>query len=139
MEPKEYLRQIELLDTKINQLIREKDAAASLYGVSGTDYSRERVQSSPLASAPFTRAVHKKIMLEAEIDRLIDKYVDLKRLIISQIQQLDDVRFTKLLYARYVEFKRLDTIAAEMNYTYAHIKRVHGWALSAFGQKFLKF
>lgn len=138
MTPKEYLMQIELLDTRINQRIREKDDLTRLYGVSSADYSRERVQSAHSADAPFVKTVEKKIMLEAEIDRLIDKFVDLKNLIISQIQSLDNVQYVNILFKKYVEFKRLEVIAVEMNYSYGYIKHAHGRALSAFGQKFLK-
>lgn len=42
-----------------------------------------------------------------------------------------------ILYKRYVEYKRLKTIADEMNYTYEYIRSMHGWALEEFSKKIL--
>jgi hypothetical protein len=38
----------------------------------------------------------------------------------------------ELLYKRYVEFKRLEVIAVELNYTYSYIRAEHGHALQSF-------
>ena len=67
-----------------------------------------------------------------EINAEIDKFVDEKHLIINQIQALNDPKHIELLYKRYVEFKRLEAVAVEMNYTYQYIVELHGYALKEF-------
>lgn len=69
---------------------------------------------------------------------MVDNYVDKKNKIIGEIQTLENENYMNLLYKRYVEGKRLEVIAVEMNYNYGHTKKMHGWALLEFGEKFLK-
>ena len=132
MKAKDYLKQLELLDTKINQkLQQEAELRAMADGVGAIDYAKDRVQSSPNGDA-MSNTVIRYIMLEQEIDNQIDQFVDMKNTIINQIQGLKDVNHMKILFKRYVEFKRLEVIAVEMNYTYQYTRELHGYALSEF-------
>lgn len=135
MTPKEYLSQVRRLDVLIKQRLEQKEELLQLNGLVGRGIS-ERVQSSPKGEASFVRIVEKIESLEAEITALIDKYVDLKRVIIGQIQALPDVKYSQVLYKRYVEGKRLEAIALEMGCSYHRLKHVHGYALKAFGDHF---
>lgn len=134
MNSKEYLQQLQRFDTIINQKLLEKaDLRASLTMISSPDLTRERVQGghSPHDSG-FAKKVAKVLDLEAEIDRDSLAYVELRHKIIGQIHGLKDVKHIKLLYKRYVEFKRLEMIADELNYTYQYTKELHGGALQEF-------
>jgi hypothetical protein len=42
------------------------------------------------------------------------------------------VNHVRILFKKYVEFKRLEVIAVEMNYTYQYTKELHGYALADF-------
>lgn len=131
MKAKDYLKQLELLDTKINQKMQQVSELRQMAQASGAiDYSKDRVQSSP--SDSLSNAVIRYVTLEEEIDKQIDHFVDMKNLIINQIQGLQNVDHVKLLFKRYVEFKRLEVIAVEMNYTYQYIRELHGYALAEF-------
>ena len=133
MKAKEYLQQLKRLDTVINQKIKELgDLRSMSTGVGGFDYSKERVQSSPSGDAPFVKLIGRIIDLEEEINAEIDAFVDKKHEIINQIQALKDDKFIDLLYKRYVEYKRLEVISVEMNYTYQYTKELHGYALQEF-------
>lgn len=132
MKAKEYLQQLKRLDTLINQKIKELDELRSMSTVGAVDYSTERVQSSHSQEAPFVRIVHKMIELEQEINAEIDTFVDEKHRIINQIQGLKNPDYISLLFKRYVEFKKFETIAVEMNYTYQYILNMHGYALKSF-------
>lgn len=139
MTAKEYLKQLHKADVIISQRIKEKDDLRTMSTSIGSfDYSKERVQTSPPSSAPHEDFVNKAVDLENEINRLIDDYIDLKHKIIGQIHGLHDVRYVDVLYKRYVENKRLDVIAAEMNYEYNHIRHLHGRALQEFERRYLK-
>lgn len=133
MKAKEYLQQLQRLDTMINQKIKELgDLRLMSQSVGGIDYSKERVQSSPSGDAPFVKPVLRMIELEQEINAEIDRFVDEKHEIINQIQALQNQKHIDILYKHYVEFKRLKIVAVEMNFTYQYIVELHGTALKEF-------
>lgn len=133
MKAKEYLQQLQRLDTVINQKIKELgDLRSMSKSVGSIDYSKERVQTSPSGDAPFVKQIMRIIDLEEEINREIDKFVDEKHLIINQIQALQNSKHIEVLYKHYVEFKRLEIVAVEMNFTYQYIVELHGYALKEF-------
>lgn len=133
MKAKEYLQQLQRLDTMINQKIKELgDLRLMLQSVGGIDYSKERVQSSLSGDAPFVKPVLRMIELEQEINAEIDRFVDEKHEIINQIQALQNPKHIDILYKHYVEFKRLEIVAVEMNFTYQYIVELHGTALKEF-------
>lgn len=138
MKAKEYLRQLQRLDIMINQKNRElNDLRLKSQGIVGVDYSKDRVQTSPSGDAPFVKLIGRFIDLEAEINTEIDKFVDEKHKIINQIQGLKNSDYIALLFKRYVEFKKFETIAVEMDFTYDHIRHLHGCALQDFQNKIL--
>lgn len=129
--PKEYLRSLKALDTYIKQkeeeLIKLKDTADSI----SIDYSSERVQTS-MSSDDIPDLVSKIIDLEKEIYRQIELFLDTRHRIIDEIQKLQNDAYIRILYKRYVEYKPLEQIAVEMNYSYRQIRRLHGYALQEF-------
>ena len=132
MKAKEYLQQLQRLDTMINQKIKELgDLRLMSQSVGGID-SKERVQSSPSGDAPFVKPVLRMIELEQEINAEINRFVDEKHEIINQIQALQNPKHIDILYKHYVEFKRLEIVAVEMNFTYQYIVELHGTALKEF-------
>lgn len=139
MTAKEYLQQIRKSDIKINQLIKEVgDLRKSIVFISGIDYSRDRVQSSPDSSTGAMKTIERWYDLEHEIERRIDAYVDLKDRIIKQIHGLSKAEYCEILYMRYVQYMKLEEIAVAMNYSYNRIKHLHGTALQIFYNQFLK-
>lgn len=131
MKVKNYLEQVEILDTKINQKIDQlNDLKLRSTSTGGFDYS-ERVQTSPSGDS-LCRAVTDYVALEDEINADIDHFVDFKNKIINQIQTMTDVKYMKLLYMKYVQYKSLEYIAVEMNYSYPYVKELHGVALQQF-------
>lgn len=133
MKAKEYLQQLQRLDTMINQKIKELgDLRLMSQSVGGIDYSEDCVQSSPSGDAPFVKPVLRMIELEQEINAEIDRFVDEKHEIINQIQALQNPKHIDILYKHYVEFKRLKIVAVEMNFTYQYIVELHGTALKEF-------
>ncbi len=134
MKAKEYLQQLYRLDVIINQKIQEKDDLLTfLTSISYPDISQERVQGGKLpGETGFSQRVIRLIDLEEEINTEIDYSVNLKHKIINEIHSLKNINHMEILYKRYVENKRLEKIAVEMNYTYQYIKEIHGHALQEF-------
>ena len=137
LKPKDYLSQIRRYDVLIEQKIKERDELKK-YDISAVSYGTERVSVSPTCEAPQVRTLEKIIEYEAEINKLIDELYYTRRLIIKQIQSMRPLEYVKLLYKRYVEYKRLEEIAVEMNYSYTHIRHLHGEALAKFGKEYLQ-
>ena len=134
METKEYLQQIgrydRLINNKLVELAQYRSMACSVSAVKND----ERVQSSPSYDT-MDKIVSKIEQMENEIDMLVDRYIDNKRIIISQIDSMSDEMTYQILFSRYVEQKTFEKMAIEMNYCYKQIIRRHGKALKEFEQK----
>ena len=137
MKAKEYLQKLQKLDIVINQKIQELDSLKKMDGLKGIEYTREKVKCSQANCASFETILIKIIDMENEINSEIDRFIDTKHDIINQIQSLDNAKFIEVLYKRYVEYKRLEVVACEMNYTFQYVVLLHGQALKEFEQKFL--
>lgn len=133
MTAKEYLQQLQRLDIIIDQKVKELDDLRIISkNINGIDYSKDRVQISPLKDANFTYMVEKMITIEMEINKEIRIFVIKRHEIINRIQRLKNLNYINLLYKRYVEFKKFEDIGIEMNFTYQYIKELHRYALQEF-------
>lgn len=134
---KEYLSQIRKLDIMIQQKVDQlQELQAKAEGVGSMDYSADRVQTSPVDS--MSKNVISIVDLEADIRRKLNQYIQTKTKIIDEIQALDDAKHIEILYKRYVEYKTITAVAYEMGYEYTWLCHLHGDALAAFTDKYLK-
>lgn len=133
MTAKEYLEKIQLRDEQITQKRRElEDLQRCRTVISAVDYSKEKSSGSRTNEAPFEKPSDTITDLIVEINREIDLFVTEKHRIINQIQGLGDCKLMKILFKRYVKYKKLETIADEMGYTYQYIVELHARALKDF-------
>lgn len=86
----------------------------------------ERVQSSG-AKSKMADAVIKCVDMQAEIDSLVDKLIEIKKEVIQTIEQLNSPIEYNLLHMRYIQYKSLQEIAD-------HYKRDYGWAKTTHGR-----
>lgn len=129
---KEYLNQIRIADMKIEQKLKEyEDLKKRCSILNGMDYSSVRVQTSPDGQG-FTRAIDKLVDLEREINADIDLFYADKHQKIGEIQSVGKPEYIDVLYRRYVEYKPLERIAADMGYSYNWCCSIHGRALKEF-------
>ena len=87
--------------------------------------------------AQSTKNPHKfdrLVELESMVDKKIDEQIDLKAEILNTIMQLDDRRQRLVLMEYYVEMKTWEQVAVDLNYSYMHITRLHGYALKEIGK-----
>lgn len=130
MTTKEYLLQVKLLDKKIEANLELLDTLrAKLVSVT-SKFDENKVQSS--GGVNFDDTLASVIDLESEITREIDAYIDLKAKISSEINAMSDNTLSLILYKRYVLNKTLAEIARELNYSYDHVRHLHGQALMEF-------
>lgn len=131
---KEYLKQVETLDAKIQQKKIELDSLkGNAIGLGAFDYSKEKVQTS--ASESISGKIAKYVDFERELQEDIVRFAELKHRVINQIHMLDDPKYINVLFKKYIEYKGLKEISKELGYSYDHIRRVHGWALLEFQRK----
>lgn len=132
MTTKEYLSQIRLLNLKIDQKMEEKaDLMSRAMGNHSPVLTKDKVQSS-ISGDKMSNTIDRYVDLEKEIDDLIDMYVDKRDTIINQIHQMNNHRYIRILYLRYVKYCTFEYIAVEMNYSIRGIYKLHGNALQAF-------
>nr|DAL88895.1 MAG TPA: Protein of unknown function (DUF1492) [Caudoviricetes sp.] len=132
MKAKEYLLQIETLQTKIEQKRqRAKEYRELALTSGGFDYSKERVQTSN-HGGQIENPVIRYISLEQEISEDVLNLQQIKDKITREIHNINNADFIKMLYKRYVECESLWSIAKDMGYSYDRIRHIHGEALKEF-------
>ena len=127
MTVKEWLNRGYRLDKEINALIREQKRALELATKTTAPADCEKVQTSNgnTSEALFINyADYTKL-----IDDRIDELFATKQEIITALDSVGDNILRQLLIHRYIEFKRWDSIAAEMCYSKRQVTRMHGKAL----------
>lgn len=139
MKAKEYLRQVIILDTKINQRLQEADALYSTITGRALSYNRDKVQTS------VSRLIEEKLDryndLQREIDEMIDELILIKHQIINEIHSIDAGENTevyiKILYRKYIDKQSFKQIAKEIGYDYKWLCKLHGRALQCFQKQIL--
>ena len=128
MSAKAFLEQVEKLDVLIhNKLIEKQQWKDIALGITA-HMDGERVQSSG-AKDKLGSAVAKCVDIEAEIDSLIDKLIDTKKVVIQTIERLSSPTEYNILHMRYIQYIPLKDIADEMGTSYTNVTTLHGRAL----------
>ena len=126
----EYLSQAHRLDqqidAKIAQVASLNDLATKCTAtLSGMPHSPNRGTSS------MADTICKIVDLQEDINRDIDRLVDLKREIVEVIKAVEDIEFRVLLEKRYLCFHTWEQIAVDMGYTGKWVRQLHERALDA--------
>ncbi len=128
---RQYLDQIRVIDTKINQKMEELAALmTSATGTRAADHSRDRVQTSPQNAQE--NKICRYVDLNAEINREINEFVDIKHKVTKEIQELNVDNYIKILFKVYVQYKPLRNTADEIGMSYQYVRALHKRALEAF-------
>ena len=127
MTTKEWLMQARDLDDLINAKLEERDRWLALACRVTGNITPDKVQTSPgnTSEAAFL----KYAALSEEIDRYVDRLVDLKREITEAIHKVPEKRLQTLLIEYYLNHKTWEQVAVTMNYGYRQVIRLHEKAL----------
>lgn len=129
-EAQTFLEQPEKLDIQIrNKLIEKQQWHDIALGITAS-MEGERVQSSG-GKSKMANAVEKCVDMEAEIDKLVDELIDIKKEVIQTIEQLDSPIEYNLLHMRYIQYISLQEIADHYNRDYGWATTTHGRALKS--------
>lgn len=128
MTAKEYLSQAYRLDQRINSKI-EQVASLNDLATKCTSTLTGMPRNPNRASSTMADAVGKIIDLQNEINRDIDRLVDLKREIVTVIKAIQNPEYQTLLEKRYLCFLTWEKIAVDMGYDLRWLYRIHKRAL----------
>lgn len=132
MKAKEYLEQVILLNEKIHQKqLQYNELLQTAVSIGAIRYDKEKVQAST-SSDKIDNTVSRYMDLQNEINQDINRFIALRNKIIDEIQKLSNVKFVKILFMRYIQNKKLEEIAVELNYSYQYVRKLHGYALNSF-------
>mgnify|MGYP001428356928 FL=1 len=128
MTTKEYLGQAYRLDQRINSKL-EQIASLNELATKCTGALTGMPRNPNRGTSTMADAVAKIVDLQAEINRDIDRLVDLKREMVRLIKAVDNTEYQTLLELRYLCFKTWEQIAVDMGYNVRHVYRLHDEAV----------
>jgi len=130
MTTKEYLSQAYRLDRRINSKL-EQVASLNELATICTSTLTGMPRNPNRATSTMADAVAKIIDLQAEINRDVDRLVDLKRDMVRAIKGVNNTEYQTLLELRYLCFKTWEQIAVDMGYNVRHVYRLHDEAVES--------
>ena len=130
MTAKEYLSQARYLDLRINSKVQQVASLNDL-ATKATSTLTGMPRNPNHATSTMEETIAKIIDLQAEINRDIDRLVDLKQEITAVIKAVDNNEYQTLLEKRYLCFLSWEKIAVEMGYSIRNIQILHGKALAS--------
>lgn len=135
MTAQEYLGQVKLKEAVIRNLERDRaNLIEMMYSIGGSG-SGERVQTSK-NSDKFGTLYGRIDEKERKIADEIDDLIDFKLKVSGEINEIEDERYVKLLYKRYIQHESWNAISVDMQYSLNYVMRLHGCALREFQKKF---
>lgn len=137
MTAKEYLRQIAVLDAKIQRRQIEIEELKTAATHITTMFDENKVWTAGGSNDKIADIVIRWVVMEQNVAEMMDQLMNLRHKIIGEIHQLTDDRYIRILEMRYVDRETFEQIAVNMQYDIRWIYRLHGFALQEFTQKHL--
>lgn len=136
MTAQEYLGQVEQKIVAIRNINSGiNNLKEVLYSIGGMD-SGERVQTSrenDKFGSIFAKIYEKERIMDEKSKELIDFTVKVE----NEICSMENPQYMTLLHKKYILLESLKQIAAEMNFTYRYVTKIHGNALQEFERQVL--
>lgn len=136
MTVQEYLGQVEQKIVAIRNINSGiNNLKEVLYSIGGMD-SGERVQTSrenDKFGSIFAKIYEKERIMDEKSKELIDFTVKVE----NEICSMENPQYMTLLHKKYILLESLKQIAAEMNFTYRYVTKIHGNALQEFEKQVL--
>ena len=127
MNPKEYLQQYRAADRAINAKLDYIHHLRQIQMKVTQVMVPDKIQT---AGGNRVADITAKIVdLEREVDQEIDQLQELKKKVEAAIEQVPDARAREILRLRYINGKRWEEIAVELNFNYRWVLRLHSEAL----------
>ena len=124
MTAKQYMNRARRVDSEIESLLKlVQKTRESLESIT-QNYTGDTIQT--------TKNPHKYdrlVELESLVDEKIAEQIKIKEETLETISQLKDRRQREVLIGYYLNMRTWEQVAVDMNYSYMHITRLHGYAL----------
>ena len=128
MNAKEYLKQAFYLDKRINSKLEQVESLNAL-ATKATSTLSDMPKSPSRGTSKLENTIVKIVDLQEEINRDIDKLVDLKAEMVGTIKQIQNKELQVIIEKRYLSYETWEKIAVDMNYDIRHIHRLHNLGL----------
>lgn len=134
MKAKDYLENYRRNEIAIEKLKNEITRIDARLKGGSHSYSSEKIKSSDdtLNEKLMAECLDKRNKMNNDIVMNENVRADL----VLKITSMSDYRYIDVLYKRYIECKRFDTISVEMNYDYDWVRKLHTKALEAFAKEY---
>lgn len=124
MTTKEFLNQAYRIDQRINSKLEQIISLHAL-ATKATSTLSDMPVSKTESQSKMAEIIAKIVDLEAEINRDIEKLVEIKQNIVSTIKKVQNPELQTLLELRYLCFRTWEQIAVEMNYDLRYLHKLH--------------
>lgn len=131
MKAKEYLLQIRNIDRKIENKQLQLDSLYDMAKSITVTPKEIDIQTSP-ALDPMGDTIAKIVDLQDELNRDIDRYVDMKLEAMRLINQMDNPDHANILIRRYINYDSWQDIADLMGISRQAVDKKHGISLVEF-------
>lgn len=125
---KEYLKQVGNIELQIKELQDEIKRLKELAVSIGALNCDEKVLSSG-AQDKMANTICEIDEKVGELDGKIKEFTAIRGQVMSTIHKMQNIEYEQILYKRYCLMKTWEKIAIEMNISYRHVLRLHGFAL----------
>lgn len=134
MNTYEYLNQLRQIDYKIKNAKSELERLETLATTaSAIDYTRESIQNGKAEQEPaFVRTLDQIADKVARLDEMLTSYECIREKIYNQVNNLPNAQQSRVLYLRFFEFKTLEKISCELNYSFYGVRAIYRGGLRSF-------
>lgn len=130
---KDYFAQIRKTDRLIQRLTDTVNTLRSGLTSQSYELKPDKVQTSG-AKDTLGETIVKIMSLEDDINARIDELVDMKQEAFTMINRIPDLDQQNILIGRYIQLKKWEDIALELNFSIQWVYELHGKGLFAFSQ-----
>lgn len=134
MKAKDYLENYRRNEIAIEKLKNEITRIDARLKGGSHSYSSDKIKTSDdnLNEKLMAECLDKRNKMNNDIVMNENVRADL----VLKITSMSDYRYIDVLYKRYIECKRFELIAVEMNYDYDYVRKLHIKALEVFAKDY---
>jgi DNA-directed RNA polymerase specialized sigma subunit len=126
MNVKQWLGRARYIDLEISALEQDRKIAVDRLTRITQSYDSDGAQTSP-DPHKFDRIAEYDEQIQQKILELLETKSEIK----AAIAKVEDGKLRCVLLKHYIDGEKWEKIALDMNYSYMHVTRLHGYALNA--------
>lgn len=135
MTAKEYLGRLRSLELRLLANANEIENLTNIATHITSAINSDGIHTTGTTSDKLGNCVARIVDLRNEIDADIEALENVRKEIIDSIENVQTTKHRELLRMRYVSHMTFEEIAVEMDMSWRHIIRLHGYALKEFAEK----